>query len=307
MASKVNEIICGEYNHVGKAVMYGDSVVGDSIIVTSQGDMTIADLYELCENNYYQGTKEYGVNSNIQVMGFDLNNKKPIMSNINYVMRHFTTKELFKITLANNLNVTITQDHSIMVIRNNSIIEVKPTDILETDLFISLNRNTNIETIDVVGCVSIERIGFVEDYVYDISINGDNHVFFANDCLVHNTDSVHSETIIRSNWGDLSIESLYNSCSLFWQEETEHGTKEYGSHSDLQVVSYDNQSDQSYYGNINYIYRHKVSKEQWEIEDEEGNKVIVTGDHSVMVERDGILMEITPRDIKDSDILITIL
>lgn len=39
--------------------------------------------------------------------------------------------------------------------------------------------------------ISVENIGKTDDYVYDISMGGLNHYFFANNILVHNTDSVY--------------------------------------------------------------------------------------------------------------------
>lgn len=116
------------------------------------------------------------------------------------------------------------------------------------------------------------------------------------------TDSLAGDSIIRSNWGDLSIESLFALGQQHWANKD----KEYSCHPDLTVASYSPETGEAYYGHINYIYRHKVSKEQWEIEDDDGNVVIVTGDHSVMIERNGELIEIKPRDIRETDVLITV-
>ena len=44
----------------------------------------------------------------------------------------------------------------------------------------------------------------------------------------------------------------------------------------------------------------------YEIEDSVGNKVIVTEDHSVMVERDGVLIESKPQDLLEDDIILSI-
>ena len=305
MSAKTNEIITGEFDYKGEAIIYNDSVTGDTIILTDQGEMTIAELYDLCPDNYTKGEKEYGNNYDVKVVGYNIDTDKPTMAGINYVMRHFTNKKLYKTTLSNGKSVTVTEDHSLMVDRNGAIFEAKPSELLEGDLFICLIRGEEFTT-ERTTLQSIECLGEVEDYVYDISINDKYHVFFANDCLVHNTDSCSHDTVIRCNWGEMQIESLFHRGAHFWQENTEHGVKEYSSHSDLQVVSYDPDSDTSYYGGINYIYRHKVSKERWEITDETDNQVNVTGDHSVMVERDTILLEIKPRDIQEDDILISI-
>jgi DNA polymerase elongation subunit (family B) len=120
--------------------------------------------------------------------------------------------------------------------------------------------------------------------------------------LYNDTDSIFGDSVIQTSTGAYSIESLYNSCKEF----NIVGDKEYGYDKDMQVLSYDNINDTAYYGNINYIYRHKVSKALYEIEDELGNKIVVTSDHSVMVERNNELLEIKPQDIQLDDILISI-
>ena len=118
------------------------------------------------------------------------------------------------------------------------------------------------------------------------------------------TDSEFAETIHKTNWGELTVEELFNRGQRYWNDAKDD-TKEYSANDDLKVLSYNPEEGKAYYGHINYIYRHKVSKEQWEIEDQYGNTIRVTGDHSVMVERDGVLMEIKPRDILKDDLLIT--
>lgn len=56
---------------------------------------------------------------------------------------------------------------------------------------------------------------------------------------------------------------------------------------------------------INYIMRHKVTKSKFKITTESGKEVIVTGDHSCMVIRDGALISIKAKDInKKSDKII---
>jgi hypothetical protein len=117
------------------------------------------------------------------------------------------------------------------------------------------------------------------------------------------TDSVLNTTIITSTLGNKTIEELFEQCKDFKTV----GDKEYAFDKELQVLSYDKESDSAYMGNINYIYRHKVSKDLYEIEDELGNTITVTEDHSVMAERDGILIEVKPMDISENDILISII
>lgn len=55
--------------------------------------------------------------------------------------------------------------------------------------------------------------------------------------------------------------------------------------------------------NIKNISRHKVTKDKWKVS--VGNKTVYTTcDHSVMVYRDGNVIEVRPEDIKESDCLI---
>lgn len=120
--------------------------------------------------------------------------------------------------------------------------------------------------------------------------------------IAGDTDSSTFDTVIRSSIGDQTIEELFNGCPDKWAD----GEKEYAYDEDLMVMSYDKIRDEPYFGHIEYIYRHRVSKDMYEIEDELGNTVTVTTDHSVMVERDGELIEVKPHEINMDDILISL-
>lgn len=55
--------------------------------------------------------------------------------------------------------------------------------------------------------------------------------------------------------------------------------------------------------NIKNISRHRVTKDKWKVS--VGDKTIYTTcDHSIMIYRDGKVLEIRPEDIKESDYLI---
>lgn len=116
------------------------------------------------------------------------------------------------------------------------------------------------------------------------------------------TDSEVGSTLHETNFGLLSIEELFNNCLEFWK----NGDKEFAYHPDLMVMSYDAAIKEPYLGHIDYIYRHQVTKDLYDIEDELGNIVTVTEDHSVMIERNGQLMEAKPTEILESDILISV-
>ena len=133
MMSQINEIITGEYKHDGEAIVYGDSVTGDSVIRTTDGDVSIEELFNQCvEKSVVQG-KEYGVWNESTVLGFDSESMQPVGAKISYVMRHKTKKKLYRLTTENGKQITVTEDHSIMVDRAGFLIECKPIEILESD------------------------------------------------------------------------------------------------------------------------------------------------------------------------------
>lgn len=121
--------------------------------------------------------------------------------------------------------------------------------------------------------------------------------------LYQDTDSEIGSTIHHTNYGEKTIKDLFNDSTEFW----DNGDKEYAYDPELMVMSYDHDLNEPFLSHINYIYRHKVSKDLYEIDDELGNVITVTEDHSVMVERDGVLIEVKPQDITQDDILISIL
>ena len=59
---------------------------------------------------------------------------------------------------------------------------------------------------------------------------------------------------------------------------------------------------------IKYIMRHKVSKPQFKIKTKSGKEIIVTGDHSCIVFRNGEEMVVKAKDInKDTDKILSII
>lgn len=138
MSAKVNELIAGEYNHVGKSIVYGDSVTGDTLIRTDSGVIPILQLFNESLEFYDEKGKEYGLLNNTRVLGFNAFEMEPVDAPISYVMRHKTKKKLYRITTGNGKKITVTEDHSVMIDRDGFLLEVKPMDILKTDLIITI-------------------------------------------------------------------------------------------------------------------------------------------------------------------------
>lgn len=138
MMAKINETLDEEYQHDGRAIVYGDSVTGDTIIRTTDGDKTIEELFNECTDKSLHFEKEYGTGNESGVLGFNSYTMQPTVACISYVMRHKTKKKLYRITTANGKEVTVTEDHSVMVDRNGFLIECKPNEILEDDGIITI-------------------------------------------------------------------------------------------------------------------------------------------------------------------------
>lgn len=129
-------------------------------------------------------------------------------------------------------------------------------------------------------------------------ITGDrNH---SGKAIVYNdTDSTAADTIIKTSHGDMTIEKLFELCSIKWNV----GDKQYST-SDMRVLGYSSGNSSAKYGTIDYVYRHKVSKPRWKITSLSGETVDITSDHSAMIKRNGQLIEAKPSEIQKDDILV---
>ena len=139
MNATINQIITGEYDYQGKSIVYGDtdSVAGDSIIVTNYGKIEIADLFRNHGKNFCQNNdKEYVLNSDLKVQGYDKTTGISKLMPINYIYRHRVSKPRYRITDSSGRSVVVTGDHSIMVMRNDVLVEIKPSDLKLGDILI---------------------------------------------------------------------------------------------------------------------------------------------------------------------------
>lgn len=60
-----------------------------------------------------------------------------------------------------------------------------------------------------------------------------------------------------------------------------------------------------YYAPLKYLMCHPVRKDLYQIETENGKKVVVTGDHSVMIEKNDEIKSVSSKELKENDKLIT--
>jgi len=212
-------------------VRYGDSVCKDSeIIIKENGNVRYEKIKNIFKNTTKTiGTKQYDDSLDIQTLTIDSDGKS-VFKPIKYVMRHKTKKKIYRIFFTNNWYIDVTEDHSLIGYLNTThkktkninerLVEVKPSEIgkkVKTiislkkipDMKVESKNNTKIPLIkdykstrrkkslnendfDLKKVVKIEEIEY-EDYVYDIEVE-DTHRFFANNVLVHNTDSIYVQS-----------------------------------------------------------------------------------------------------------------
>lgn len=116
------------------------------------------------------------------------------------------------------------------------------------------------------------------------------------------TDSVRGDSIIVTDKGKITIEDWYNN-NLVNGSAGETLTGHESVNTFDKILNFDNEL---YYAPVKRIIRHKVSKAKWKLRTKSGKEVIVTNDHSMIVFRDGIKMEVKPCEILKTDKILVI-
>ena len=75
--------------------------------------------------------------------------------------------------------------------------------------------------------------------------------------------------------------------------------------SDYKVLNWDEKNGM-HYTNINYISKHKVTKEKWILKTISGKEIIITKDHSLIVFRNGKKLVVKPGEVLKSDKILSI-
>ncbi len=120
---------------MAESVLYGDSVAGDTLIETVKGPRTIESLFTA--TNKQIDKKEYCFLQDQQALTYDKETKQTCFRPIKYVMRHKTTKQLYRVWITNRQYVDLTEDHSLITYKNTQqrktsgdfLQETKPTNI----------------------------------------------------------------------------------------------------------------------------------------------------------------------------------
>ncbi len=122
-----------------KNIIYGDSVTEDTVVKTKEHPegIKIKDLFEkYSSKKKIHMDREYVFPTNEAILTMD--NNEIVYKPMNNIMRHKTTKAIYKLVTESGKEVYVTEDHSIMVERNGKLQKVKPTEILEDDVVITI-------------------------------------------------------------------------------------------------------------------------------------------------------------------------
>ncbi len=114
------------------------------------------------------------------------------------------------------------------------------------------------------------------------------------------TDSIGGDSIIKTNKGNFKIKELFK--KSINQLEYKLG-KFKGELPDFNVDSFNRKTKKIENKPVKNIMKHKVKKRMFKIK-YEGKELIMTEDHSIIINRDGNILDISPKDIKKGDKLI---
>lgn len=161
-----------------------DSIFSQSLLRVSGKKITIGDFYDTLPNNFIKYDK-LSNNYIKEVHGktvLSVDQKHNLVETpIKYIMKHKVQKQMFTLKIDGH-EVSVTQDHSLIVLRKDVLVPIKPDELLKDDEIIYID-----DSIHLFSTINWELIdeGIQEEWVYDLET--ENHMFFANDILVHNS------------------------------------------------------------------------------------------------------------------------
>ena len=118
------------------------------------------------------------------------------------------------------------------------------------------------------------------------------------------TDSVVGDSIIKTEFQDIRIDDLFDNVSGVIEERNDNTFIKHVTE-DVKSLSFNSDTKKPEFKKIKYVMKHKVKKRMFKIKSKD-KEVIVTCDHSIIVERSGKIISIKPMDIKKNDKIIHI-
>ena len=115
-------------------------------------------------------------------------------SKVLFLSRHKTNKHLIRVTLRDKKSIVVTTDHVCMRYNKNHMLEAVDAKNLSVGDFVS-ELSDNDEVMGVIS--SIEDLGDTDEFVYDLEIDDNKHMFYGNDILVHNSQFINIQCITQ--------------------------------------------------------------------------------------------------------------
>jgi DNA polymerase elongation subunit (family B) len=199
----------------GDSVIYmdTDSVVGDTLVYVNDQLMRISDLYDSittdCVHEDVNTRNFVKPVDNILTKSFNTTTERIEQKQIKYVMKHRVTKRMYEITVGGK-SVIVTEDHSVIVKRGTEYLSASPANMLNDDVVISID----MQLIPRTSTYTIVDLGIQEIDVYDIEVD-DNHNFFANDILVHNSQYFTVQSFVDTQCKGLDQHQIVNKLEKF--------------------------------------------------------------------------------------------
>ena len=215
-----------------------------------------------------------------------------------------------------NVNLSELSDSQLKSLREKTIKEISRCNNIQMSKKISLNsaygacgnewfryfKLANAEAITLSGQVAIRWIeSKMNTYFNKLLKTEDVDYVIASD-----TDSVVGDTVVYINSEKIKIENIYDKLCNDTNLECKRDKNDYihnVSELNLYTKSYD--GEKIIDDKIIHIMKHKVKKKLYKVI-VNGNEVILTEDHSLIVERCGELISVKPQDVIENDIFINI-
>lgn len=155
----------------------------------------------------------------------------------------------------------------------------------------------NAEAVTLSGQrVTREMVRYTNEILNNLAGTENDEFVVAGD-----TDSVSGESLITINGIKFSIEEIYK---LLVQEGNTVDKLENGT--EVVLSELNNYYTDGIAGNckIKNVSRHRVTKDKWEVKIPGKDSLYMTSDHSIIVYRDGELIECKPYEVLDTDYLV---
>lgn len=125
-------------------------------------------------------------------------------------------------------------------------------------------------------------------------------------CIYGDTDSVDGRACIRINGEEnKSIDQTFDTYKQISRYVIDRNGREF-IFPNISLPYFEEKNSQVKLGKVQYIERHLVKKRRFELKSTSGKTIIVTEDHSIMILRNGQLVEVKPLEIKVNDKIISI-